>query len=145
MTVHIDKGGYSNSSRLKIWTFSLHLGAFWPYFVWNTNFNYCRFYIYAQWWLLSIITNFKFCMTFFMLSWFNLKYFWELVKIAIIAAFCKITCKIWFLMHSMNPAISFLVFSCIEERKKNLFLILFLRFYKNTKTIFTAKVWESET
>ena len=25
---HIDKGGYSNSSRLKIWTFSLHHGAF---------------------------------------------------------------------------------------------------------------------
>ena len=109
-SLQIDKGGYGNSSRLKIWTFSLHHGAFWPYFVWNTNFNYCRFYIYAQWWLLSIITNFKFCMTFFMLSWFNLKYFGELENIAIIAVFCKITCRIWILMHGMNPAILFLVF-----------------------------------
>ena len=68
------------------------------------------FRFYAQWWLLSIITNFKFCMNFFMLSWFNLKYFWELVKIAIIAVFCKITCRIWILIHGMNTAISFLVF-----------------------------------
>jgi hypothetical protein len=29
--LHIDKGGYSNSAMLKIWTFSLHKGAFWPY------------------------------------------------------------------------------------------------------------------
>jgi hypothetical protein len=87
-------------------------------------------------------------MTFFMLSWFNLKYFWELVKIAIIAVSCKITCRIWILMHGMNPAISFLVFFHIF-RKKNLKLLLllffFLRFYKNTIIEFTAKVREGET
>ena len=44
-------------------------------------------------------------MTFFMISWFNLEYIWELVKIAIIAVFHKITFKIWILMHDMNPAI----------------------------------------
>ena len=99
-------------------------------------------------------------MTFFMLSWFNLKYFWELVKIAIIAVFCKITGRMWILMHGMNPAILFLVFFIYQNKKeiqkiskkKNFFFFFFfffkfflLRFYKNNKIEFTAKVREGET
>ena len=38
-SLRIDKEGYSNSARLKVWTFSLHNGIFWPYFVWSTNFQ----------------------------------------------------------------------------------------------------------
>ena len=74
--------------------------------------------VLCKWWILSIISNFKFCMPFFMLSWFNLKYFWELVKIAIFALFCKITCKIWILMHDMHPAILFLFFYIYILKKK---------------------------
>ena len=64
-------------------------------------------------------------MTFFMLSWFYLKYFWKLVKIANVAVFCKITCKIWILMHGMNLATLFLFFSYLKKKIK--------KFQKNFK------------
>ena len=99
-------------------------------FVCSTNFNYCRFYNYAQWEILSIITNFNFCMPFFsMLSLFNLKIFLSLLKLAIINVFCKVSCRIWILKHGMNQAILFLVFFFIYFLKKLNFFLFFFNFF----------------
>ena len=113
------RGGIVIQPGLNI-NYSLHHSAFWSYlFVCSTNFNYCRFYNYAQWEILSIITNFNFCMPFFsMLSLFNLKIFLSLLKLAIINVFCKVSCRIWILKHGMNQAILFLVFFFIYFLKK---------------------------
>ena len=69
--------------------------------------------------------------------------------VAISAVFCKITCRIWILMHSMNPAILVLVFFIYLEKKNSkkiqFFFFFFNFFFLNTIIEFTGKVREGET
>ena len=73
----------------------------------STNFNYCRFQLLCT--VVNFVHYYKFQLlhAFFHVIIDQFDFFCELVKLAIIAVFCKIPCRKWILKHGMNPAIFF--------------------------------------